>query len=40
MWAELLLDQALLIEGVVQDPAELVKRVQALLTEVSEAAVK
>jgi molecular chaperone HtpG len=39
-WAELLLDQALLAEGVVQDPAQLVKRVQDLLTEVSSAAVK
>jgi molecular chaperone HtpG len=39
-WAELLLDQALLAEGVVSDPAQLVKRVQDLLTEVSSAAVK
>jgi molecular chaperone HtpG len=39
-WAELLLDQALLAEGVVPDPAQLVKRVQTLLTEVSDAASK
>lgn len=39
-WAELLLDQALLAEGVVQDPAKLVKRIQDLLTEVSGAALK
>jgi molecular chaperone HtpG len=39
-FAELLLDQALLAEGVVQNPAELVKRLQGLLTEVSAAAVK
>jgi molecular chaperone HtpG len=34
-WAELLFDQALLAEGVLQEPAKLVKRIQALLTEVS-----
>jgi molecular chaperone HtpG len=39
-WAELLLDQALLAEGVVTDPSKLVKRIQDLLTEVSAAAVK
>jgi molecular chaperone HtpG len=39
-WSELLLDQALLSEGVVQDPARLVKRIQELLTESSEAAVR
>jgi molecular chaperone HtpG len=39
-WSELLLDQALLVEGVVQEPAKLVKRIQELLTEVSGAAVK
>jgi molecular chaperone HtpG len=39
-WSELLLDQALLSEGVVQDPARLVKRIQDLLTQASEAAVK
>ncbi|APR83106.1 Chaperone protein HtpG [Minicystis rosea] len=38
-WSELLLDQALLAEGVVQDPAKLVKRIQDLLTQVSSAAV-
>jgi len=37
-WSELLLDQALLAEGVVQDPAALVKRIQDLLTQVSGAA--
>ena len=36
-WSELLLDQALLAEGVVQDPAKLVKRIQDLLTQVSTA---
>jgi molecular chaperone HtpG len=39
-WSELLLDQALLAEGVVQDPARLVRRIQELLTEASAAAVK
>jgi molecular chaperone HtpG len=40
-WSELLLDQALLGEGVVgTDPAALVRRIQDLLTEVSAAAVK
>jgi molecular chaperone HtpG len=37
-WAELLLEQALLAEGVVSDPARLVKQIQELLTEVSTAA--
>jgi molecular chaperone HtpG len=37
-FAELLFDQALLAEGVVEDPAKLVRRIQALLTEVSAAA--
>ena len=35
---ELLLDQALLAEGVVKEPALLVKRIQSLLTEVTTAA--
>jgi molecular chaperone HtpG len=39
-WSELLFDQALLAEGVVQDPAKLVKRIQDLLTQASEAALK
>ena len=39
-WSELLLDQALSSEGVVQDPARLVKRMQDLLTQASDAAVK
>jgi molecular chaperone HtpG len=39
-WSELLFDQALLAEGVVQDPARLVRRIQELLTEASAAAVK
>jgi molecular chaperone HtpG len=39
-WAELLFDQALLAEGVVEDPARLVKRIQDLLTEVSNTAVR
>jgi len=38
-WSELLYDQALLAEGVVKEPALLVKRIQALLTEVTNAAV-
>jgi molecular chaperone HtpG len=37
-WSELLLDQALLSEGVVQDPASLVRRIQELLTQASAAA--
>ncbi|EYF00023.1 Chaperone protein HtpG [Chondromyces apiculatus DSM 436] len=37
-WAELLFDQALLAEGVVQDPAKLVAKIQDLLTQVSGAA--
>jgi molecular chaperone HtpG len=40
VWSELLFDQALLAEGVVQDPASLVKRMTALLAQASEAAVK
>lgn len=40
LWSELLYDQALLAEGVVQDPATLVRRIQDLLTEVSAAAIK
>jgi len=39
VWAEMLFDQALLAEGVVEDPARLVKRFQDLLIEVSNAAV-
>jgi len=38
-WSELLYDQALLAEGVVEDPAALVRRIQDLLTQVSSAAV-
>lgn len=38
-FAELLFDQALLAEGVVEDPASLVRRIQALLTDASAAAV-
>jgi molecular chaperone HtpG len=38
-WSELLFDQALLAEGVVKDPIDLVKRIQSLLTEVTTAAV-
>ena len=38
-WSELLLDQALLVEGVVQEPAKLVRRIQDLLAQVSSAAV-
>ncbi|MFO0589914.1 MAG: molecular chaperone HtpG [Polyangiaceae bacterium] len=38
-WAEMLYDQALLAEGVVEDPASLVKRIQDLLTQVSKSAV-
>lgn len=39
-WAEMLYDQALLAEGVIMDPAKLVRRIQDLLTEVSAAAIK
>jgi molecular chaperone HtpG len=39
-WSELLYDQALLAEGVVKEPAVLVKRIQALFAEVTAAAVK
>ncbi len=39
-WSELLYDQALLAEGVVRDPIELVKRIQSLLTEVSSSTVR
>ncbi len=39
-WSEMLLDQALLADGVVQDPAKLVRRMQDLLTEVSSAALR
>jgi molecular chaperone HtpG len=39
-WSELLFDQALLAEGVVQDPAALVKRLQDVLIEASAAALK
>ncbi len=35
LWSELLFDQALLAEGEVRDPAELVKRIQAVMTELS-----
>ncbi len=38
-WSQMLYDQALLAEGVVEDPATLVKRIQDLLTQVSNAAV-
>jgi len=38
-WSELLLDQALLSEGVVEDPANLVKRIQDLLVQASDAAI-
>jgi molecular chaperone HtpG len=38
-FAELLFDQAMLAEGVVEDPANLVRRIQALLTDASAAAV-
>jgi molecular chaperone HtpG len=38
-WSEMLFDQALLAEGVIKEPIELVKRMQALLTEVTMAAV-
>ena len=39
-WSELLLEQALLAEGTLSDPAKLVRRIQELLTEVSTAAVQ
>jgi molecular chaperone HtpG len=39
-WSELLFDQALLSEGVVVEPAKLVKRIQDLLTEVSASVAK
>jgi molecular chaperone HtpG len=39
-FAEMLLDQALLAEGVLEDPAALVKKIQGLLNEVSGAAAK
>ncbi len=35
LWARMLYDQALLVEGVVEDPAELVGRIDKLLVEVS-----
>jgi molecular chaperone HtpG len=38
-WSQLLFDQALLAEGIVKDPMDLVKRIQMLLTEVTTAAV-
>jgi molecular chaperone HtpG len=38
-WSELLYDQALLAEGIVKDPTDLVKRIQSLFTEVTTAAV-
>ena len=39
-FAEMLFDQALLAEGVLEEPAKLVKKIQALLNEVSGAAAK
>lgn len=39
-FAEMLLDQALLAEGILEDPATLVRRIQSLLNEVSGAAAK
>jgi molecular chaperone HtpG len=39
LWAELLYEQALLSEGVVNDPAKLVRNIQELLTQASSAAV-
>lgn len=39
-FAELLFDQALLAEGIVEDPAALVKKLQDMLTEVSQSAAK
>ena len=38
-WSELLFDQALLAEGVVEDPAKLVRRITDLLTQVTSASV-
>lgn len=38
-WSELLLDQALLAEGIVDDPAQLVRKLQDLLSQVSSQAV-
>jgi molecular chaperone HtpG len=38
-WAELLHDQALLAEGIVHEPAKLVRRIQDLLTELSSTTV-
>lgn len=40
LWSELLLDQALLSEGVVEDPASLVKRIQRLLVDTTSAAIE
>ncbi|MCA9622187.1 MAG: molecular chaperone HtpG, partial [Myxococcales bacterium] len=40
LWSELLYDQAQLSDGVVEDPAALVKRIQQLLVETSTAAVE
>jgi molecular chaperone HtpG len=40
LWAELLHDQALLSEGLVEDPARLVRRLQELLTESSNTVLK
>ena len=40
LWAEMLYDQALLSEGVVEDPAKLVQRIQHLLVQASTAVVK
>jgi molecular chaperone HtpG len=39
-WSELLYDQALLAEGVVKEPAELVQRIQRLLVQVSSQVVE
>ncbi len=39
LWSEMLYEQALLAEGVVNDPAKLVKHIQELLTQASSAAV-
>jgi molecular chaperone HtpG len=39
LWAEMLYEQALLAEGVVTDPAKLVRNIQDLLTQASTAAV-
>lgn len=39
LWAEMLYEQALLAEGVVNDPAKLVRHIQDLLTQASSAAV-